>query len=144
MKVQPIDTDSRAGKETALARAEQVKPVLKSLIKRLFDRQFPSVLRVSATEKSSIGETQFSNKDGTTEFEPSSICLDKMVRNFIEDIHSDKQPPQQPPPAKYGRNRCNCFNGNSNDSSDDEFDEFSESSNGSPPDTCETLKVNLS
>ncbi|KAG4185308.1 hypothetical protein ERO13_A09G221100v2 [Gossypium hirsutum] len=140
MKVQPIDTDSRAGKETAPARAEPVKPVLKSLIKRLFDRQFPSVLRVSAAEKSSIGETHFSNKDGTTEFEPSSICLDKMVRNFIEDSHNDKQPPPQPPPAKYGRNRCNCFNGNSNDSSDDEFDEFSESSNGSPPDTCENLK----
>ncbi|KAE8670387.1 ADP-ribosylation factor-like protein 5-like isoform 1 [Hibiscus syriacus] len=142
MKVQPIDIGSRAEKETAPARAEPVKPALKSLLKRIFDRPFPSVLRTSAADKLSIGETQFSNKDGATEFEPSSICLDKMVQNFIEDSHYDKQPPPPQPPAKYGRNRCNCFNGNSNDSSDDEFDAFGELINGgSPPaDACETLK----
>ncbi|KAK8511132.1 hypothetical protein V6N13_013552 [Hibiscus sabdariffa] len=138
MKVQPIDIVARAEKETAPARAEPVKPVLKSLLKRIFDRPFPNVLRTSAADKPNIGETQFSNKDGATEFEPSSICLDKMVQNFIEGSHYDKQPP----PAKYGRNRCNCFNGNSNDSSDDEFDVFGESTSGgsSPVDACETLK----
>ncbi|KAL4295210.1 hypothetical protein GQ457_12G004080 [Hibiscus cannabinus] len=138
MKVQPIDINSWAEKETAPARVEPAKPVLKSLLKRIFDRPFPNVLRTSAADKPSVGETQFSNKDGTIEFEPSSICLDKMVQNFIEDSHYDKQPP----PAKYGRNRCNCFNGNSNDSSDDEFDAFGESTNGgSPPtDACETLQ----
>ncbi|KAE8731552.1 ADP-ribosylation factor-like protein 5-like isoform 1 [Hibiscus syriacus] len=143
MKVQPIDIGSGAEKETAPARAEPVKPAHKSLLKRIFDRPFPSVLRTSAADKLSIGENQFSNKDGATEFEPSSICLDKMVQNFIEDSHYDKQPPTPPPPpAKYGRNRCNCFNGNSNDSSDDEFDAFGESTNGgSPPaDVCEALK----
>ncbi|KAK8709656.1 hypothetical protein V6N13_060669 [Hibiscus sabdariffa] len=138
MKVQPIDINSWAEKETSPARAEPAKPVLKSLLKRIFDRPFPNVLRTSAADKQSIGETQFSIKDGATEFEPSSICLDKMVQNFIEDSHYDKQPQ----PAKYGRNRCNCFNGNSNDSSDDEFDAFGESTNGgSPPaDACETLQ----
>ncbi|KAM2593142.1 hypothetical protein TB1_042336 [Malus domestica] len=51
------------------------------------------------------------------EFESSSVCL-KMVQNFIEESNE-----KQPPP-KCGRNRCNCFHGNSNDSSDDELDIF--------------------
>ncbi|KAM1019452.1 hypothetical protein ACFX2I_040827 [Malus domestica] len=63
------------------------------------------------------------SKDGATvaavaEFEPSSVCLAKMVQNFIEESNE-----KQPPP-KCGRNRCNCFHGNSNDSSDDELDIF--------------------
>ncbi|XVE65930.1 hypothetical protein DITRI_Ditri08aG0039300 [Diplodiscus trichospermus] len=142
MKVQPIDVDSGAQKETVPLRPEPVKPVLKSRLKRLFDRPFPSVLRISIAEKPSITETQFNNKDGGIEFEPSSVCLAKMVQNFIEDSHNDKQPPQPLPPAKFGRNRCNCFNGNSNHSSDDEFDVFSESINGgsSPADAWDTLK----
>ncbi|XVF63012.1 hypothetical protein PTKIN_Ptkin09bG0054700 [Pterospermum kingtungense] len=141
MKVQPIDIDSGAQKETAAVRAEPVKPVLKSRLKRLFDRPFPS-LRIATGDKQSIGETQFNNKDGGTEFEPSSIVLAKMVQNFIEDSHNDKQPTPQAPPAKCGRNRCNCFNGNSNDSSDDEFDVFGEPINGGlpPADACDTLK----
>ncbi|KAM1175815.1 hypothetical protein ACFX19_028768 [Malus domestica] len=52
------------------------------------------------------------------EFKPSSVCLAKMVQNFIEESNE-----KQPPP-KCGRNRCNCFHGNSNDSSDDELDIF--------------------
>ncbi|XP_021290556.1 uncharacterized protein LOC110421311 [Herrania umbratica] len=143
MKVQPIDIDSQEQNETVPVRLEPVKPVLKSRLKRLFDRQFPSVLRISTAEKPSIGETQFNtSKDGGIEFEPSTVCLAKMVQNFIEDSNNDKQPPPQPPPAKCGRNRCNCFNGNSNDSSDDEVDVFGESINGgsSPADACDTLK----
>ncbi|KAK6161424.1 hypothetical protein DH2020_004805 [Rehmannia glutinosa] len=40
-------------------------------------------------------------------------------------------------------NRCNCFNGNSNDNSDDEFDFFSDglSANSSFSDPCDTLKT---
>ena len=53
-----------------------------------------------------------------SEFEPSSVCLAKMVQNFIEESNK-----KQPPP-KCGRNRCNCFHGNSNDSSDEELDIF--------------------
>ena len=128
-----------------VARNGSVKSVLKSRSKRLFvfDRQLPSVLRTSSTEKSTAGEAQ-SNKDGpgTTEFEPSSVCLAKMVQNFIEETN-EKQPPAT---AKCGRNRCNCFNGNNNDSSDDEFDMFggfAESiSSGSFNDVGDVLKVN--
>lgn len=96
-------------------RSDAVKPVLKSRLMRLFDRQF----RVS--DKSIAGtEAQFSKPEvgngGVEVFEPSSVCLTKMVQNFIEES-SEKQLAQ-----KCGRNRCNCFNGIGNDSSDDEFD----------------------
>ncbi|GLT78645.1 hypothetical protein SLA2020_501740 [Shorea laevis] len=136
MKIQPIDIDSPAPREAVAVRAEPTKPVLKSRLKRLFDRQFTSVLKISSAEKPSVGEAQY-GKDGGAEFEPSSVCLDKMVQNFIEESHNEKQ--QQS--AKCGRNRCNCFNGNGNDSSDDEFDVFGESINGGlTGDSCDLLK----
>ena len=144
MKIQPIDIDSQKLKEVVV-RNDSAKPVLKSRLKRLFvfDRQLPSVLRNSSSEKAIAGEAQSNNKDGgTTEFEPSSVCLAKMVQNFIEETN-EKQPPGA---AKCGRNRCNCFNGNGNDSSDDEFDVFGgfgESiSSGSFSDASDALKVN--
>ncbi|GFZ14165.1 hypothetical protein Acr_24g0003550 [Actinidia rufa] len=111
MKIQPLD--SQVYRESI--RNDSTKPVLKARLKRLFDRQFPSVLRISSTEKPLVaGEPTYGNDVGA-EFEPSSVCLGKMVQNFIEE--NEKQSA-----AKCGRNRCNCFNGNSNDSSDDEFD----------------------
>lgn len=111
MKIQPLD--SQTYQESLIRNNnESTKPVLKSRLKRLFDRQFPSVLRISsAVEKPPTG-----GDGGGAEFEPSSVCLAKMVQNFIEESN-DKQSA-----AKCGRNRCNCFNGNNNDSSDDEFD----------------------
>ncbi|MCE3215608.1 hypothetical protein HAX54_002967, partial [Datura stramonium] len=73
-----------------------------------------SVLRISsAAEKP--GAAGGTNDGAATEFEPSSVCLDKLVQNFIEE-NNDK-----PSAAKFGR-KCNCFNASSNDSSDDEFD----------------------
>lgn len=121
MKIQPIDIDSQALRDPAI-RTDATKPVLKSRLKRLFDRQFPSVLRISSTEKPSGGDAaQYGNKDGGAEFEPSSVCLAKMVQSFIEQESNEKQSSAA---AKCGRNRCNCFNGNNNDSSDDEFDVF--------------------
>ncbi|KAM7256800.1 hypothetical protein ACFE04_012541 [Oxalis oulophora] len=102
MKIQPIDIVSHP--------IEHSKPVLKSRLKRLFDRQFKEKLVIVS--------------EGSDQFEPSSVSLDKMVRNFIEDnnngnFNNDKA-------YKFGRNnnnRCsNCFNGNGNESSDDEFD----------------------
>lgn len=110
MKIQPID--SHTPRETI--RTDSGKPVLKSRLKRLFDKQFPGVLKISSTEKP---ESQYS-KDGGVEFEPSSVCLAKMVQNFIEESN------EKPAAVKCGRNRCNCFNGNGNDSSDDEFDGY--------------------
>lgn len=144
MKIQPIDIDVQTVREQV--RTDSAKPLFKSRLRRLFDRPFPSVLRISAVEKPIVGEAaQFSSKDGGgTEFEPSSVCLDKMVQNFIEESNE-----KQPAAVKYGRNRCNCFNGNSNDSSDDEFDVFggfgdSITSGSSGGDACDILKVNAS
>ncbi|PSS01412.1 Guanylate kinase [Actinidia chinensis var. chinensis] len=111
MRIQPLD--SQAYRESI--RNDLAKPVLKSRLKRLFDRQLPSVLRISSAEKTPAGDPPY-GKDGGSEFEPSSVCLAKMVQNFIEETN------EKPSAAKCGRNRCNCFNGNINDSSDDEFD----------------------
>ncbi|RDX58471.1 hypothetical protein CR513_62212 [Mucuna pruriens] len=147
MKIQPIDIDSQKLKEaTAVVRNDPVKPVLKSRLKRLFvfDRQFSNVLKTSSSssEKSTAGEAPQSNsKDGVgtaAEFEPSSVCLDKMVQSFIEDSNEK----QAPATAKCGRNRCNCFNGNNNDSSDEELDGFSELiSSGSFGEASDALKT---
>ncbi|KAL7610780.1 uncharacterized protein LOC111878117 [Lactuca sativa] len=133
MKIQPIDNQSYGESVNLEAPATvTTKPVLKSRLKRLFDRQFPSVLKNNSEKTNGAGEV----KDG--EFEPSSVCLAKMVQNFIEDTAPEK--------PKCGRNRCNCFNGNINDSSDDEFDLSSASFFGdSHPsswfgDSSETLK----
>lgn len=99
--------------------------ISKSRFKRLFD--FPNVLRSSSTaEKLAAaavtgGEVVCGEKGFSTaaaEFEPSSICLTKMVQNFMEESN-EKQPPRG---LKCGRSRCNCFNGKSYDSSDEEFD----------------------
>ncbi|GMH08494.1 hypothetical protein Nepgr_010334 [Nepenthes gracilis] len=131
MKVQPID--SHTIRESILA--DSAKPVFKSRFRRLFDRQLPNVLRISSAEKPNGEEISF-KKDSGAEFEPSSVCLARMVENFIEESN-DKQPA-----AKCSRNRCNCFNGNSNDSSDDESDTWNDSVNPNPScgDACEILK----
>ncbi|PIM97333.1 hypothetical protein CDL12_30197 [Handroanthus impetiginosus] len=131
MRIQPIDAIRQDAGKT---------PVLKSRLKRLFDRPFNSVLKISSAEKQANGGEKDSSIAPTTpEFEPSSVCLDKMVQNFIED-HNDKQ--YSTATAKCGRHRCNCFNGNNNDSSDDEFGFFSESfaTNSSFTDPSDTLK----
>lgn len=148
MKIQPIDSPTY--RESSLRNdanaATAAKPVLKSRLKRLFDRQFPSVLRISSavTEKQPVaapeGTPLQGGKEGV-EFEPSSVCLAKMVQNFIEETAPEKQT------VKCGRNRCNCFNGN-NDSSDDEFDLSTGFFNDSAPnawfsDSSDTLKVNV-
>lgn len=90
MKIQPIGSDGEVKGSNCS------KPMVKSRFKRLFEWQF-------SKEKLCGGDVESS-------FEPSSVCLGKMVQNFIED---DKQ--------KCSRNRCKCFNGNCDDSSDDDF-----------------------
>ncbi|KAI3756787.1 hypothetical protein L1987_56610 [Smallanthus sonchifolius] len=123
MKIQPID-NQRYGESVNGEYPETVKPVSKSRLKRLFDRQFHSVLKNNSEKVNGAGEV----KD--VEFEPSSVCLAKMVQNFIEDAAPEK--------PKCGRNRCNCFNGNINDISDDEFDLSAAGFSGEDP--SETLK----
>ena len=141
MKIQPVDIDPQRVNE-AVVRNDTAKPVLKSRLRRLFvfERQLPSVLRTSSSEKPIAGD---GSKDGgaAAELEPSSVCLAKMVQNFMEESNE-----KQPPPPKCGRNRCNCFNANSNDSSDDEELEFFGGGAGagaeSVPDAADLLKVN--
>ncbi|KAJ0982437.1 hypothetical protein J5N97_010692 [Dioscorea zingiberensis] len=106
MKIQPIDSK-------AAARADSAKPAPKSRLKRLFERQFPGVLKIAPAEKLA-GDGREEEKDDA-EPEPSSLCLAKMVQNFMEETANEKS-------ARCGRRRCNCFNGNCSDSSDDELD----------------------
>lgn len=81
----------------------------KSRLKRLFERQ---VLRVSPAERLppvSAGGEKDKEKD---DLEPSSVCLDGMVRSFLED--GGGAVGERAPAARC----CNCFNGG--DASDDE------------------------
>ncbi|XP_014511236.1 uncharacterized protein LOC106769938 [Vigna radiata var. radiata] len=127
MKIQPID--SQVPSEGP--RLELAKPVVKSRLKRLLERQFSGVLRNSAPEKISGGEEPH---NGSSDFEPSSACLAKMVQNFIEESHEKH--------SVSHRNRCNCFNSNYDDSSDEESNSLGGygDSNYSSSEACETLK----
>lgn len=111
MKIQPIDFQ----KIENPVQFEPVKPpAAKSRLKRLFERPF--LLKNSAAEKTGgVEEPHFSKDAAAPEFEPSSVCLAKMVQNFIEE-NNEKHPP--------GTTRCgrNCFNRNYSDSSDDDWD----------------------
>ncbi|XVF80872.1 hypothetical protein PTKIN_Ptkin15bG0110300 [Pterospermum kingtungense] len=120
MKIQPIDFNTL--EEAAPPRSETAKPVVKSRFKRLFERQFPSVLRNSAAEKAgavATDELPF-GKECAAEFEPSSVCLAKMVQNFIEENNEKHHSGA----VRCSRNRCNCFNRSCTDSSEDEMDVF--------------------
>ncbi|CAI9781225.1 unnamed protein product [Fraxinus pennsylvanica] len=135
MKIQPVDFNAQI--EPPIF--EPVKPVTKSRFKRLFEKQFSSVLRISTQEKAAgnggADEPHHCIKYGPEEFEPSSVCLDKMVQNFIED-NNEK-------PHRCCRNRCNCFNKNCSDSSDEELDSFNcfgESTNSPSSDALELVK----
>lgn len=77
-KIQPVDFSSPVGPAF-------LKPVVKSRLKRLFERPFGNVLRIAGPEKGVM--------DGGNDqeyLEPSSVCLDIMVKNFIEES-GDKQ-----------------------------------------------------
>ena len=50
------------------------------------------------------------------ELELSSVCLVRMVQNFIEESNEKRSV------EKTGRNWCNCFDGNDDGSSGDKFD----------------------
>ncbi|KAL5702152.1 hypothetical protein ACHQM5_027401 [Ranunculus cassubicifolius] len=117
MKIQPIDADESV----------PVKTVVKSRLKRLFEWQFKDRL--------------CGGGENGADFEPNSVCLAKMVQNFIEESN-DKHSVAM----KCSRNhRCNCFNGNCDDSSDDESffcgcsGDFIKAGS-SASDTCDVLK----
>ncbi|KZV17044.1 hypothetical protein F511_34294 [Dorcoceras hygrometricum] len=125
LKVQPIDWNTLPERQVP-ANFEPLKPAVKSRFKRLFERQFSSVLKISTQDKPPGADEppNHCSKDVADEFEPSSVCLAKMVQNFIEE--SNEKP-------KCGRNLCNCFNGNCSDGFDDEHDLY-------PMDACDILK----
>ncbi|CAN0898239.1 hypothetical protein LINGRAHAP2_LOCUS19596 [Linum grandiflorum] len=129
MKIQPVDSYS----PDELPKMEPVKqPVVKSRLKRLFERQF---LRSSSAEK--VGAVVEESQPNGGELEPSSLCLANMVQSFIEDNNSSSDRQQ---PVKCGRS---CFNRNCDDSSEDEFEYFgsaSESNRTSSGEACEVLK----
>lgn len=134
MKIQPIDPQIHAEG----TRPELAKPVVKSRLKRLFERQFPGVLRNSAAERVG-GEELHLTKDvlnDSNDFDPSSVCLAKMVQNFIEENHE-----KQSAIVRCGRNRCNCFNGNGDDSSDDESDAFGSSGDSNYSSAVEAFEI---
>ncbi|XP_010427162.1 PREDICTED: uncharacterized protein LOC104712060 [Camelina sativa] len=110
-KVQPINVNGVA-KEPEPAPAMRQGP--RSRLKRLFERQF--------SLKSFSGVDSPLARGNSEEFEPGSVCLRKMVENYMEDPDSEKQS------RCIGRNHCNCFSGSGTDSSDE--DEESSSSNG--------------
>ncbi|KAJ8547575.1 hypothetical protein K7X08_011161 [Anisodus acutangulus] len=117
MKIQPVDFNT-------VEEPDSFKPVQKSRFKRLFEKQFSGLLKSSAPDKPVTGE----------EFEPSSICLAKMVQTFIEEGEDNNK-------HRCNRNRCNCFNGT--DSSEEEADTvncFGESNHSCCSDACEILK----
>ncbi|XP_074316145.1 uncharacterized protein LOC141652526 [Silene latifolia] len=98
-KIKPID----GGEETAASAVAVPKPVMKSRLKRLFRIPPPHAPPTTAVHPAA------------EMFEPSSVCLAKMVTNFIEENNNNNE--------KHGvRNRCNCFNGNGSDGSDGEAD----------------------
>ncbi|CAL9086846.1 unnamed protein product [Musa acuminata var. zebrina] len=132
MKIQPVDA---SGSVAFAPRSDPGKPAAKSRLKRLFERQFPSVLRNPAAEKvAGAGDWREKERDdGGGDVEPSSVCLDTMVFSFTEEGHHDKPP----------RGRCNCFNANFDDSSDDDFDARDGDAPGSaaaPGDAAEAIK----
>ncbi|XP_058737990.1 uncharacterized protein LOC131610131 [Vicia villosa] len=125
MKIQPIDSQ---------VPAERIKPVVKSRLKRLFERQFSGVLKNPPVEKIG-GDEPHARKDGNgngngiVEFEPSSVCLAKMVQSFIEEN-------QEKHSVSCARN---CFNGNFDDTSDTELHALGGSSSGEKYETLKDL-----
>uniref|UniRef100_A0A7N0SY67 Uncharacterized protein n=1 Tax=Kalanchoe fedtschenkoi TaxID=63787 RepID=A0A7N0SY67_KALFE len=136
LKVQPIETDV----PEEFDRAEPLKPpTTRSRLVRLI----PSVLlRTSSAEKVCANEELQLVRDGSGEFEPSSVCLAKMVQNFMEESGNNHGEKTQPIPVRCGRKHCNCFN--NVDSSDDEPDCFGgcfgDSNPSSAVDACDILK----
>ncbi|KAL8530430.1 hypothetical protein ACS0TY_007460 [Phlomoides rotata] len=121
MKIQPVDFNSAEEPQQPKCEAV-VKPIFKSRFKRLLEKPFSSVLKISAPDKPTGADKE--------EFEPSSVCLAKMVQNFMEE-GGEKQQQQ-----RCGRNRCNCFNRNCTESSDEEPDSY----NSSLTHACDILK----
>ncbi|KAG7574132.1 PDDEXK-like [Arabidopsis suecica] len=127
MKIQPID-DSDVSEEVPFP--ETMRQMPKSRLKRLFERQFTNK---NVSEKFSGSDVEAPLSRGNSgDFEPSSVCLAKMVLNFMEDNNNGEK-------QRCGRSRCNCFSGSGKESSDDES-EWSDGFKCSSGEACEILK----
>ncbi|KAG8073572.1 hypothetical protein GUJ93_ZPchr0006g40809 [Zizania palustris] len=108
-------------------RAAQIDPSpgapAKSRLKRLFERQ---LLRVSPAERlpSAAGGGE------KEESEPSSVCLDGMVRSFLEDGGGGER--------TAAARCCNCFHGG--EASDDDDDGLFAAEAAATSDVAETIK----
>lgn len=138
-KIQPIDASEDLPK---------MKQMPKSRLKRLFERQF-SIKNTTTT--STTSERLFTvcdfdapppppplSRGNSGDLEPSSICLAKMVVNFIEGNNNNKNKEEEK--QRCGRSRCSCFNGSGTESSDDES-EWSDDLKRSSGEACVMLKV---
>lgn len=114
MKIQPIDGATMPAEEAALPASEPVKPVMKSRLRRLFRISGPEKVTDDAATVIPVPVPVQLRKEGSGELELSSVCLDRMVQNFIEEGVNEKNQAV----VKCGRSRCNCFN-RSDGSSDD-------------------------
>ncbi|KAL2321000.1 hypothetical protein Fmac_029969 [Flemingia macrophylla] len=128
MKIQPIDS-FEPGEGIRLDPVKSV--VMKSRLKRLFERQFSGVLRSPAAAEKIAAEEPHSGKDGSVDFEPNSACLAKMVQNFLEENHE-----KHSVSVKCARSRYNSFD----DSSDAETHALGESNYSSSGEAHEVLK----
>ncbi|CAH8268611.1 unnamed protein product [Arabidopsis lyrata] len=101
-KVQPININGVAMRQAPRSR-----------LKRLFERQF--------SLKNLAGVDSSLSRSNPEEFEPSSVCLRRMVQNYIEDPDSETQS------QCIVRNHFNCFSGSGTDSSDEDEESSSSS-----------------
>ncbi|KAL9257159.1 hypothetical protein AKJ16_DCAP01658 [Drosera capensis] len=131
MKIQSIDGATMPAEEVALPASETVKPVMKSRLRRLFRISGPEKVADDAATVAPV-PVQL-RKEGSGELELSSVCLDRMVQNFIEEGVNEKNQAV----VKCGRSRCNCFN--ASDGSSDDEGEYSIPSS----DVSDLLKIGL-
>lgn len=94
----------------------------KSRLKRLLERQFPALHRAASTEKLVAAGDNHHHRAATVD--PGSLCLEKLVHNFLEGENSGGEESRPCAAAaasvagsvatscsssKCGRSRCNCF-----------------------------------
>ncbi|KAJ4903875.1 hypothetical protein Rs2_17826 [Raphanus sativus] len=132
-KIQPIDASEDLPK---------MKQMPKSRLKRLFERQF-SIKNTTSERLFTVGEFDAPppplSRGNSGDLEPSSVCLEKMVVNFIEGNNNNNNKNKEEEKQRCGRSRCSCFNGSGTESSDDES-EWSDDLKCSSGEACVMLK----